>query len=103
MFRIYLITITFSFFCLLAAAQTNNTRLPLKNTYEILSSDTKADIINKAVHVVPTASQYAALRNEYIAFIHFGPNTFTRMEWGSGKESPEIFDLKIWIRTSGAA
>jgi len=94
MFRIYLITITFSFFCLLAAAQTNNTRLPLKNTYEILSSDTKADIINKAVHVVPTASQYAALRNEYIAFIHFGPNTFTRMEWGSGKESPEIFDLK---------
>ncbi|MGE9311276.1 alpha-L-fucosidase [Niabella sp. CJ426] len=83
--------------CLLSAtvmAQSNGVLMPLKNTYEILNSDTKESIINKAVHVVPTANQYAALRNEYIAFIHFGPNSFTRMEWGSGKEDPAIFDLK---------
>ncbi|CEN48164.1 hypothetical protein CCAN11_1630016 [Capnocytophaga canimorsus] len=23
-----------------------------------------------------------------------GQNTFTRMEWGNGKEDPKIFDLK---------
>lgn len=79
---------------LVAASQSGGAGMPLKNTYPILNSDTKESIINKAVHVVPTANQYAALRNEYIAFIHFGPNSFTRMEWGSGKEDPAIFDLK---------
>jgi alpha-L-fucosidase len=43
---------------------------------------------------VPTPNQLSALKNEFIAFIHIGPNTFTRMEWGNGKEDPKIFDLK---------
>jgi alpha-L-fucosidase len=43
--------------------------------------------------VVPTKNQYEALKNEFIAFIHFGPNTFTHMEWGNGMEDPRIFDL----------
>lgn len=81
-------------FSLETASQSHDASMPLKNTYEIVNTDTKEDIIAKAVHVVPTANQYAALRNEYIAFIHFGPNTFTRMEWGSGKEEPKVFDLK---------
>lgn len=68
--------------------------IPTKSTYEILATDSKADIIRKAAHVVPTDNQFAALQNEFIAFIHFGPNTFTRMEWGNGFEDPSIFDLK---------
>ena len=64
------------------------------NTWEITPQDTEADILAKAAHVVPTANQLSALRNEFIAFIHFGPNTFTRMEWGNGMEDPKIFDLK---------
>ena len=64
------------------------------NTLKIEENDSHARIIEKAAHVVPTPNQLAALRNEYIAFVHFGPNTFTRMEWGSGEEDPKIFDLK---------
>lgn len=65
-----------------------------QNTIRVEEGDTKEVIIEKAAHVIPTANQYSALKNEFIAFIHFGPNTFTRMEWGSGNESPEVFDLK---------
>lgn len=64
------------------------------STIPITATDTEASIIAKAAHVVPTSNQYAALKNEFIAFVHLGPNTFTRMEWGNGMEDPKIFDLK---------
>ena len=64
------------------------------NTIKIEPDDTRDRIIAKAAHVIPTENQMAALENEFIAFIHFGPNTFTGMEWGTGKEDPKIFDLK---------
>lgn len=75
-------------------AQVNSKKIPVKNTYEIKSTDSPEDIVRKAVHVVPTANQYQALKNEFIAFIHIGPNTFTQMEWGNGMEDPKVFDLK---------
>lgn len=87
-------------------AQKNNI-LP-RNTIEINENDSKEAIIAKAIQVVPTKNQLEALQNEFIAFIHFGPNTFTRMEWGNGKEDPKIFDLKEldtdqWCRAMKAA
>lgn len=69
-------------------------KIPYANTIRVEATDTHADIIKKAAHVVPTPNQLRALQNEFIAFIHLGPNTFTRMEWGNGKEDPSIFDLK---------
>lgn len=69
-------------------------KLQIQNTIAIHANDSRQRIIEKAAHVVPTVNQLAALKNEFIAFVHFGPNTFTRLEWGSGKEAPQIFDLK---------
>ena len=90
-----------------AGAQQKNT-ISFANTQEITPWDTKACIMEKAVHVVPTTKQLDALKNEFIAFIHFGPNTFTRMEWGNGKEDPKIFNLKEldtdqWCKTMKTA
>ncbi len=63
------------------------------NTIKI-EGDSHEEIIRKAAHVIPTENQYNYKKLEFTCFVHFGPNTFTRMEWGSGMEDPKIFDLK---------
>lgn len=78
------------------------------NTIAVDPGDSPAEIISKAAHVVPTANQMRALEREFIAFAHFGPNTFTAKEWGSGMEDPGVFDLETldtdqWCRAMKAA
>ena len=63
------------------------------NTVKI-EGDSQEEIIRKAAHVIPTTNQYNYKKLEFTCFVHFGPNTFTRMEWGSGKEEPKIFNLQ---------
>lgn len=91
---------------MLATAATAIAQTPLEfvNTIKIDPSDSHERIIDKAVHIVPDSRQMSALENEFIAFIHIGPNTFTRREWGNGIEDPKVFDLKQldtdqWVRT----
>jgi alpha-L-fucosidase len=53
---------------------------------------------------LPTPQQIAWQAMELNAFVHFGPNTFTDVEWGDGRESPEDFqptdlDCEQWVTT----
>ncbi|XP_047319895.1 alpha-L-fucosidase 1-like [Impatiens glandulifera] len=41
---------------------------------------------------LPTYSQLKWQKREIIMFLHFGVNTFTDSEWGTGHESPSIFN-----------
>lgn len=54
--------------------------------------DTPEDIISKAAFIVPNEPQVICHQDEFSAFIHFGINTFSGVEWGSGKEAASIFD-----------
>ncbi len=54
---------------------------------------------------LPTPAQLRHQRYETIMFIHFGPNTFTDRQWGTGKESPDDFnptdlDCEQWVRVA---
>ena len=47
--------------------------------------------IKKANSVVPSKAQLEFMDTEFIAFIHYGMNTFTNTEWGSGREPEKYF------------
>ena len=82
-----------------------------QSNYKILQSEiddsTKA-LMQAAVAIKPDPRQYEWQQNEFIAFIHFGVNTFTGKEWGTGFEKPKIFnpekmDTDQWCESMKAA
>lgn len=78
--------------------------IPYSTVQVISSGDSDAVIAEKAAKVLPRPNQTAWMRLERTFFIHFGPNTFHGVEWGSGREDPSIFnptalDADQWVRT----
>ncbi|WP_406327928.1 alpha-L-fucosidase [Streptomyces sp. NBC_00203] len=66
-------------------------------------TDTPAQIRAKAATVTPSARQLNWQRRELTAFVHFGVNTYTSREHGTGTEDPSIFqptelDTDQWAR-----
>ena len=79
------IFIAFAFFVCNSFAQKNQTQWPL-----------------------PTKQQLQWQQSEFWLFAHFGPNTFTDLEWGKGTEHEEVFnptnlDCKQWCKIAKAA
>jgi alpha-L-fucosidase len=76
----------------------------LGNNYvTIRPGETIEEITGKAADVTPSANQLEWQLGEFNAFIHFGINTFTGKEWGSGNDDPALFnpkqlDARQWAR-----
>ncbi|MGG9961531.1 alpha-L-fucosidase [Ferruginibacter sp. SUN106] len=61
-----------------------------------------------SAQVKPSPAQLAWHEMEFYLFAHFGPNTFTDLEWGHGDEKEEVFnpaklDCNQWCRVAKAA
>ena len=83
-------SISLFLFCLLLATCGPKTA----RTVRVDVNDSAEDILSKAVSTVPTPQQLHAMDGGFAAFVHFGPNTFTGVEWGSGTEDPSVFELQ---------
>lgn len=64
--------------------------------------------IEKANAVVPSEQQIEFMDTEFIAFVHYGMNTFSNAEWGSGREpekyfNPADFSAKQWVKAIKSA
>ncbi|RVU26667.1 glycoside hydrolase family 29 (alpha-L-fucosidase) [Sandaracinomonas limnophila] len=62
----------------------------------------------KPVLPLPSQKQLKWQELEYYGFVHFNMNTFTNVEWGEGKESPQQFnpkqlDCEQWVKIAKSA
>jgi len=74
----------------------------------VRSCDSPDRVVAKAAAVIPRKQQLAWQQRPVTAFTHFGMNTFTGREWGSGAEhestfAPPAVDTAQWMRFLKAA
>ena len=68
-----------------AGQQAAPSTIPYATLQQITGEDTDATIAERAAKVLPRPNQSAWMHLERTFFIHFGPNTFRGVEWGTGK------------------
>ena len=97
----------FALGCSLATSLTQDAPAPVPipyTTMQVISNGDSAEVIaEKAAKVLPRANQTDWMRLEWTFFLHFGPNSFHGVEWGSGREEPSLynptaFDADQWVR-----
>ncbi len=70
--------------------------------------DTLEEKLKKAAHVKPSLAQLSWMEKEFIAFVHYGPNTFNHVQWGNGTEKitdycPDKLEVSQWCRVCSRA
>jgi alpha-L-fucosidase len=85
-----------------AADSSAKPRVDYATRHFIAPGDSPESIVEKAAKILPRPNQSAWMRMEQTFFLHYGPNTFRRVEWGDGREDPAIFnptalDANQWI------
>ena len=70
--------------------------------------DTREQKLKKAAHVRPSPAQLHWMEREWIAFVHYGPDTFNHVQWGNGTEQvddfcPEALNVAQWCRVCAQA
>ncbi len=75
--------------------------------FMVLLSNTSG-LLSQTPPPVPTPQQLAWHDTEFYLFFHFGPNTFTNVEWGHGTEPEDVFnpsalDCDQWCRVAKQA
>jgi alpha-L-fucosidase len=76
--------------------------IPYATLQVISNGDSSSVIAEKAAKVLPRANQTDWMRLEWTFFLHYGPNAFHDVEWGSGREEPSLFnptafDADQWV------
>ncbi|KAL6566837.1 L-fucose permease Glucose/galactose transporter [Orobanche minor] len=78
-------------FIFVAIITTHSPKLQAKNSTSISSYPTPPPL---PILPIPTSRQLSWQLAEMALFFHFGPNTFTNSEWGTGHADPSVFDPK---------
>ncbi len=85
-----------------AAGNREPAPIPYATMQVISNGDSDAVVAEKAAKVLPRPNQTDWMRLEVTFFLHYGPNAFRGVEWGSGREEPSVFnptafDADQWI------